>query len=63
MQEDEAARAWTPPPLSLADTDDFTTTEANFDIKFNRAVITLKHLLADPSQLMDQPGIYMFDIT
>ena len=62
MLEDEMSRTWTPPPLSMTDTNDFTTSEANFDLKFSRAVITLKHLLADHSQLLEQPGIYMYDI-
>lgn len=62
IQEEETSRPWTPPPLYLTESTDFITTPANYDIKINRAVMTLKHLTMDRTQFIEQPGIYMYDI-
>lgn len=53
---------WQPPATFVAEDVDFFTTKDNYSWRKARAVMTLKYLLEETSELVQQPELYIFDI-
>ena len=61
-EEQMSEITWIPPEKWMIDVNGFETTDENFGWRKTRAVMALRYLLKEPSELMEQPTQYIPDI-